>query len=69
MPDPTTTLAAETLAQMTPEARTVAMIKRSMSIADKSGALQLVAITDEIRQICDEILARDEQPDERRTAK
>jgi hypothetical protein len=65
MPDPTSILAAETLAHMTPEARTVAMIRRSISIADMSGAPQLVVITDEIRQICDEILARDEQPDAR----
>jgi hypothetical protein len=63
MLDPTSTLAAETLAQMTPEARTVAMIRRSISVTDKSGAPQLAVITDEIRQMCDEILAKDEQPD------
>ena len=49
------TLAAETLAAMSPESRVVAILRRITYVKDKKGAVRSVAITPGILQRCEEI--------------
>jgi hypothetical protein len=58
---PTAIMAAETLSRMTPEARIAATIRRSLVVTDQSGMDHTVAITPEIRDLCDAALAKAEQ--------
>jgi len=60
MPDSIAILAAEVLAHMTPEARAVAIIRRSASVTDKAGTVHYVTITTEILQLCEEALSKNE---------
>ena len=61
MPVTLATLAAAELARITPEARAVAIIRRSTSVTDKNGAVHSVTITAEILQLCEDVLSNAKQ--------